>query len=243
MSFLVPVDDQGIAGKRGRAALAVAVLGVHFAEVLFPKELAVRVQAVKTSGAEEREDVLAIGDGRCRGQAGGDMTCFMRKLLVYRLLPENFASLAAERQYREFVAMGHGQVVMGTGAGRKPWLYGLAVRNRRGEEDTFAPDDRARSAPYPAPPSSSGCSWYRSIRQAAGRRVLPQCRAALATGASPVAARPCRNLPPAEMRQVTARLPKNVCTRILPSGLPITGRSIGVLHEPKPQAVRWPPLP
>src|SRR5438034_11754632 len=110
---MVPVDDQGLAVKRRGTALAVPMLGMHFAEVLFPEQLAVRVQTVETARTEKREHMLAIRDGRCRRQAGSLMTRFVRQFLVHRLLPENLAALAANRQHRELVVVGHSQVVMG----------------------------------------------------------------------------------------------------------------------------------
>ena len=35
-AFVIPVDDQSIAVKGGRAALAVPVLGMHVAQIGFP---------------------------------------------------------------------------------------------------------------------------------------------------------------------------------------------------------------
>src|SRR5437867_3156087 len=75
---MVPVDDQGLTVKRRRAALAVPVLGVHLTEVLFPEQLAVRVQTVETARTEKREHMLAIRDGRRRRQAGSLMARFVR---------------------------------------------------------------------------------------------------------------------------------------------------------------------
>src|SRR6185295_15838606 len=51
--FVVPVDDERVAEKGGRTAFAMAVLGVHFAEVFFPDQLAAEIEAKKTIGAEE----------------------------------------------------------------------------------------------------------------------------------------------------------------------------------------------
>ena len=139
----------------GRAALAVAVLAVHFAQLLLPEQLAPGVQAVEPARAEEREQQGAVGDRRGRGQAAGHMPGFVRQLLVHRLLPENLAVAAADGQDHELVVMGQGQVVMGARAVRKTRPHGRAIGDGRGEEDAVPPNDRrgmplARQSRFPA---------------------------------------------------------------------------------------------
>src|SRR5262249_39392806 len=131
----------GVAVKGRGAAFAVPVLAVHLAEGGFPEQIAAGVEAVEAVRAEEREDVLAVGDGRRRGEAGRDLPGLMRQGLVYRLLPEYLPGLAADGQDREFVALGHAQIVMGAGA-HEAGLDGIAVGDRRGQEEAVAPDDR-----------------------------------------------------------------------------------------------------
>src|SRR5262249_29794479 len=139
--FVVPVDDQGLAVQDRGAALAVSVLGVHLAEILFPQQLAVGVQAVETAGAEECEHPRAIGDRRGRRHTAGNMTRFVWQFLVYGALPEDFSVAAADGQHHKLVPLGQGQIVMGAWAIRVAGLHGLPVRDRRREEEVLTPDD------------------------------------------------------------------------------------------------------
>jgi hypothetical protein len=57
-------------------------------------------------------------------------------------LPEDLAVAAADGQDDELVVMGQRQVVMGAGTGRQARPHGFAIRDRRGEENAIAPNDR-----------------------------------------------------------------------------------------------------
>src|SRR6516162_5660106 len=119
------------------------MLAVHLAEVLAPNQFAVEVQAVEAIGAEIGEDMLAVGDGRGRGEAGGDVARLVGNLLVNGLLPEDLARLAAHGEDDELMVESRGEVVMRAGA-NELGFDGFAEGDRRGEEDVVAPDDRRR---------------------------------------------------------------------------------------------------
>src|SRR5439155_6056873 len=126
-------------------AFAVAVLGVHLAEVFLPQQLAGGVEAVEAVGAEEGEDTLAVGDRRGRGEAGGVVAGLVRGGLVHRLLPDDLAGLAADREHGELVVVSRTQVVVSARADEAR-RDRLAVGDRRGQEDLVAPNNRRRVA-------------------------------------------------------------------------------------------------
>ncbi|HEV3078743.1 MAG TPA: hypothetical protein VGY66_03150 [Gemmataceae bacterium] len=145
---MIPVYYQRLTVKRRGTALAVSMLGVHFAEMLLPKQLAVRIQAVKPARAEEREDKLPIGDWRSGRQAAADMPRFVRQLLMHRLLPQDRAVAAADCQDHKLVMVGQEQIVMGAGTFGKARPYGFALGDRRGQENAVSPNNR-RGMPLP----------------------------------------------------------------------------------------------
>ena len=63
-ALVIPVDHHGVAVKRRRAALAVAVPALHVAEVVFPEQLAVQVETEEASRTERDDQHLAIGGAR-----------------------------------------------------------------------------------------------------------------------------------------------------------------------------------
>ncbi len=143
---MVPIDDQCIAVKDGRDALAMSVLGLHLAEFFVPHQLAIKVQAIEPVRSEECKQMLAIGNGRVGRQAGGEMTAFVRKLSVQDLLPQNLAVSAANGEHHELVSMRHRSAVV--------CAFGLAVTGwecfsegcRRSQENPVLPDDGRRVA-------------------------------------------------------------------------------------------------
>src|SRR5262245_11334199 len=100
---MVPVDNQCVAMQDGRTTLAVPMLGVHLAQVFFPDQLSIQVEAIQAVRSEGSEDTLAVGDGGGRGEAAADMAGFERSGFEHRLLPENLAGGAADRQDHEIV--------------------------------------------------------------------------------------------------------------------------------------------
>ena len=61
--FVVPGDDEHVAGEGGRGAFAERAAGGHVAEVLFPDEGAVEGVAVEAAGAEGGPEMATVGDG------------------------------------------------------------------------------------------------------------------------------------------------------------------------------------
>ena len=82
LAFAIPVDDERVAIKGRGTALAVAVGGMQLAQVGRPLEIAVEIETVKAPGAEIGEETLAVGHGRGRGEACGDVPAFVGEFLA-----------------------------------------------------------------------------------------------------------------------------------------------------------------
>ena len=73
------------------------------------------------------------------------MSGFMRGRLDHRFLPENLARFAAHGEHREIMILRRRIIVMSAGADETRLDF-LAERDRRGQKDAIAPDDRRRMA-------------------------------------------------------------------------------------------------
>src|SRR5262249_22302389 len=168
-----------IAVQDRRTAFAVAVLAVHLAEVFFPNELAVEVETIQAIRAERRKDVFAVADRRRRREASSYVAGFVRRSVMHSFLPENLPALAAHGQHGEFVASGPIQIVV-RARPNEPRLDGIAVRNRGGQKDAVATDDRrgmALTRECRLPADVLGLAPFnRGLRirsNAAGKRAAP----------------------------------------------------------------------
>src|SRR5439155_17150986 len=67
--LLIEHEQELVAFERGPGAFAEFAEHAQLAEILLPDELAVERVAVDAARAEERDQVLAVGDRRVRGEA------------------------------------------------------------------------------------------------------------------------------------------------------------------------------
>ena len=96
VALVIPVDDDRVSVHDRRGTFAELVACAHVAEVLVPDQLAVLVQTVQPARAEEGPHVLAVGDRRGRGLAGGDMARLVRYLFTDDALPNLLARVAID---------------------------------------------------------------------------------------------------------------------------------------------------
>src|SRR5207244_7414112 len=87
--LLIEHEQELLAFERGPGAFAEFAEHAQLAEILLPDELAVERVTVDAAGAEERDYMLAIGDGRVRGEAAVlRMMPFVRRRGARDLFPK-----------------------------------------------------------------------------------------------------------------------------------------------------------
>ena len=122
----------------------MAVEGLHVAEIGFPQEIAVQVQAIDAARAEGGDQVLAVGDRRVGGPTAGDVGALVRRLAAHRSLPHDTSIVAADGEHHELEAPQGRDVVVCAGGLAAGGADLFAVGHGGGEKDPVAPDNRGR---------------------------------------------------------------------------------------------------
>ena len=128
--------------QRGRAPFAVPVLAVHSAEIFLPTQLAIEIQTIKPLRAEERKEMLAIGDRRGGSQAASVVSPLVRQCGFQRLLPDDAPAFPIHGENDELMALSHRQVVMRARSTAVSRLELFANRDGTGEKHSVTPNNR-----------------------------------------------------------------------------------------------------
>ena len=180
ISFVVPVDDERVAVKHGRASLAVAVQRLHRPEVGFPNDFAFEVEAIQPERAKDDKQLLAVGHRRVRGQAARLMPLLVRQRLAELRLPDDLAAGPVDRQGDELVAMRDGQIVV--------------IARRRARPGGQRPANGIAVVRKMRSPQTMGVEWPRPGIGVFQRMFVPsassQSSGGSPSGATPVASGP-----------------------------------------------------
>ena len=109
---MIPIDHHGISMQGRRASLAVSVLDLHIAEILFPGELSIDGETVDPPGAEGGDDMLPVGYRGVGCPASGHVGALVRPLLVDNFFPKDGAVGAVDRQDHRALVKLRSHVVM-----------------------------------------------------------------------------------------------------------------------------------